>query len=193
MNYPVIGLCGSHGTGKSTIIKKVKELGFSVNESQISRSAQAMLGWTSLKPAQESEKNMWDLQDAILASMFDRDELINKSGIPTLVDRTPADVWGYLALWISKLGSNVDEERVRRYKAQCRELASRYHRHLIVPIRSEIPFIEEKNRADVDSRTFHEDQVKQFVIGGGLEYSIIQTIHIDYRAVEAIVWLTQTR
>lgn len=182
----VVGLCGAHGTGKSTIIKAVRELGFAVDESQLSRTAQKALGWDSLSEAGKSEDHMWALQDAILAAMWDRDQKINRLGIPTLVDRTPADVWGYLAMWIKKLDGKVDFERVQLYKQQCRVMAAKYLRHIIVPIREEIPFVVESNRADLDTRDFHAKEVEEFVIGGGLDHSILQTVHIDYRTIEVV-------
>lgn len=185
----VIGLCGAHGTGKSTILRAVKEKGFRVSEAQLSRTAQKMLGWDSLSRAQESESNMWALQDAILAALYDRDQEIAASGKMTLVDRTPADVWGYTLLWATRLDMKVDLDRLRQYKGQCRELAARYTRHLIVPIREEIAFVAEANRADLESREFHSNAVNDFVIGGGLRHSIIQTLNIEYRAAEAIIWL----
>lgn len=181
-----VGLCGAHGTGKSTILKAVKELGYPVNETQLSRTAQKALGWSSLAEAEKSEGHMWALQDAILAAMYDRDEAISKSGIITLVDRTPADVWGYLSLWVKRLNGNVDMDRVRLYKQQCRVMAAKYARHIIVPIRDEIQFVAEKNRADEESREFHAKAVEDFVIGGGLPYSIIQTVAIEYRTIEVV-------
>lgn len=184
--YYITGLCGAHGTGKSTIIQAVKDKGFQVDESQLSRTAQKMLGWEWLGEAGKSEENMWALQDAILQAMYDRDERINASKIPTLVDRTPADVWGYLAMWIKKFDGKVDYERVQFYKQQCRVMAAKYYRHIIVPIRDEIPFVAEASRAELDTRDFHAKEVEEFVVGGGLDHAILQTVHIDYRTIEVV-------
>lgn len=185
MKPVIVGLCGAHGTGKSSILKAVEAAGYPVDSTQLSRTAQRMLGWSSLSVAQDSEENMWDLQDAILASMYDRDQRIIASGVITLVDRTPADVWGYTALWASRI-ENVNKERLAHYKRQCRTLAADYKRQIIVPIREEIPFVAEANRADEQSRLFHATEVEKFVIDGGLDYAIIQTLNIDYRAIEVI-------
>jgi predicted ATPase len=188
----VVGLCGTHGTGKSTILQAVKAAGYPVVDTQLSRTAQAVLGWDSLKYAQESEENMWALQDAIMQAMYDRDLQITKSGIVTLVDRTPADLWGYAKLWSNRLGGKVDQDRLSAYKATCRYLAgTMYRRQLIVPIREEIPFVAEANRADEASREFHAKEVEDFVVGGGLPHAIIESIHIDYRLVEVIERMKQ--
>ena len=41
----IVGLSGTHGTGKSTIINGVAELGYKVNQAQLARAAQKALGW----------------------------------------------------------------------------------------------------------------------------------------------------
>ena len=91
----IVGLCGTHGTGKSTIINGIRDLGYKVNQAQLSRSAQKALGWDTLSRAQESKANMWALQYAILNAMFDRDQEALSTGEIVLVERTPADVWAY--------------------------------------------------------------------------------------------------
>ena len=44
----IVGLSGTHGTGKSTIINGVAELGYKVNQAQLARAAQKALGWETL-------------------------------------------------------------------------------------------------------------------------------------------------
>lgn len=193
MTY-VIGLTGSHGTGKSTILRGVADLNFPVSDVQLSRSAQKSLGWDNLSRATESEKDMWSLQEAILAAMYDRDIEIVRSHTITLVDRTPADAWGYASIWISKLkekGKYVDEAASWAFKARCREMAvSHYHQFLIVPIRDEIKFVEEPNRASIDTRNLHERGVERFILSGDLPYSYVKSVSIDERVAEVSAWLT---
>lgn len=180
----LIGLTGAHGTGKSTIIRGVKEFGVRVIESSLSRSAQAALGWENLKPAEESEEKMWQLQEAILASMYDRDLDVLGSFHFTLVDRTPADVWSYVDLWTHRLamkGVMVDEDHKRDFKHRCQAMAARYSHHIIVPISEAVPFVAEANRADLAGRDFHEKAVCQFVITGGLSHMVLLQTGIDER------------
>ena len=178
----IIGLAGTHGTGKTTLLQAAKAKGIPVDESQLSRTAQTLLGWESLKPAQESQENMWALQDAILEAMSIRDSKINASGIATLVDRTPADVWGYTHLWITRLGADkVDADRIRDYYQKCFTLATAYRVQIIVPIREEIPFVEQPNRADVQSRLFHARTVDDFIFGNGFEHCFIRSLSVEDR------------
>lgn len=188
----LIGLTGAHGTGKSTIIREVQQYGVRVVESSLSRAAQAELGWENLKPAEESEENMWALQDAILEAMYDRDMDVLGSFHFTLVDRTPADVWAYVDLWIQRLkakGKPVDDNRARLFKQQCRAMAGRYTQQIIVPISDLVPFIAEANRADVESRDYHEKSVCQFILSGGFTHMVLLQTGIDERAKKVATML----
>lgn len=188
----LFGLTGAHGTGKSTIIKGVQPFGVNVIESSLSRNAQARLGWANLKPAEESEENMWHLQEAILAAMYDRDQSALGSGTPILVDRTPADVWSYVDLWSIRLlskGLKVDEEHKRDFKNRCRVMASHYSHHIIVPISDAVPFVAENNRADLEGRDYHEKAVCQFVVAGGLSHMVLLQTGINERVTKVAALL----
>lgn len=191
MNKYVVGLCGTHGTGKSTILQMVKDDGYPVDESQLSRAAQTALGWESLSKAQESVENMWALQDTILQAMYDRDTRIEQSGITTLVDRTPADVWAYTAMWCDRLGVQVyADTKARHFRAQCYMAAERYARFLIVPDSDKIPFKAEANRADLESRAFVDREIRQFIFQSvALEFYEIKSTDREHRAVEAAAWM----
>lgn len=162
----IIGLCGTHGTGKSTILQGVKEH-FCVNESQLSRAAQASLGWDKLSKAQESIDNMWQLQEAILAAMYDRDQDILKSNVITLVERTPADVWAYTLMWCKRLNINTrTDAQALNYKGRCISMAQRYSKYLFVPISDAVPFQVDPNRADLEGRQFVNDAIYSFLLAG---------------------------
>lgn len=188
----LIGLTGAHNTGKSTILKGAKTFGVAVIESSLSRNAQAMLGWENLKPAEESQENMWSLQEAILASMYDRDQSVLGSFQFTLVDRTPADVWAYVDLWTNRLdakGLKVDEDHKQDFKNRCRVMAGKYAHHIIVPITPEVKFEAEDNRADKEGQDYHEKAVCQFVVAGGLSHLVLLQTGINERAVKVATLL----
>lgn len=194
----IIGICGTHGTGKSTIMQAAKDAGYYVSEEQLSRTAQKMLGWNRLSIAQESVDNMWALQDAVLQAMYDRDQRIIKSGKLTVVERTPADAWAYTAWWCSKHGLDVrgrfiQDKRAEVYKGMCRDLAREYAKFVIVPPAPQIPFEEDPNRADIQSRSFVENEINQFIWDGNLPCYVITTAAKQSRAaeIECVYTLTQ--
>lgn len=190
MKY-VVGFTGTHGTGKSTLLKEAKDHGFAISEEQLSRAAQKMLGWESLSKAQESESNMWALQDAVMTAMYDRDRAIEEAQILTVVDRTPADIWAYTSLWCSRLGINTRKnERAVKYKNMCRELSKRYNKFVYVPIIEEIPFVAEANRADLESRAFVDNEIKAFLWDGQLPTYIIHERGLFERSCEVQALLT---
>lgn len=188
----ILGLCGTHGTGKSTILQGVKSAGFPVVEAQLSRTAQKSLGWSSLSNAEQSVENMWALQDAIINAMYDRDCLISKSKQFTLVERTPADVWAYTELWCSRLGLNpLTDYKAKAFKRACRQLAGDfYSMFLMVPIKDEVPFQYDPHRADEKSRQTVADSISGFIWDGGLPYSAIESTSPQARVSEAIAQIT---
>ena len=186
MNY-IVGLSGTHGTGKSTIIRGVKEAGYPVVETSLAREAQKALGWTVLSEAEKSVENMWLLQEAILSAMFIRDEAIHKSGIVTLVERTPADVWAYTAMWCKRLNINTFENwHAKMYYARCQAMARNYALFLQVPIVEEVPFVAEPNRADLTSRRLVEFTIDNFIGCGGWPSYKIKSINECARVEDTI-------
>lgn len=185
MSY-VVGLSGTHGTGKSSIIQGVKGLGYAVNESQLSRAAQKELGWDKLSRAEESIENMWMLQDAILGAMYDRDFAISKSKELTFVERTPADVWAYTAMWCERLDIDVHSPRASLYRAQCQKLMQDHYAYFIyVPMTDAVPFKEEPNRADLKSRVFVAKTIEQFLMDAYKPNHFIATTTRECRTAEA--------
>lgn len=190
MKY-VVGLCGTHSTGKSTILNGVKDGNFPTNLAQLSRQAQASLGWDSLSKAEESATNMWQLQDAILTAMYDRDQAITDSKITTLVDRTPADVWAYTAMWCKRHGIEVyADPKARHFRAQCYVLSEQYAKFVIVPVSDAVVFESQSNRADLESRQFVDEEIRRFIYQSvGLDFYEIQSSDKHYRVSEVSAWM----
>jgi predicted ATPase len=187
MSKYIIGVCGTHGTGKSTIVKSVREAGYPVMDVQLSRTAQAALGWSSLSLAQESIENMWDLQEAVLGAMWDRDQAITKSKTLTLVERTPADVWAYTQLWCQRVGVDVGSSRqALSYRQRCRDMACQYAKFICVPASDKVPFVEDPHRADLASRKYVESEIKRFISSGLLPAYDIVYDDQDERSAEVL-------
>lgn len=161
----IFGLSGTHGTGKSTILTGLSDLGYSVDRSQLSRTAQKQLGWETLSIAGESVENMWALQDAILAALSERDQRIRASHKITVVERTPADLWAYTKMWCERLGIDYKEDiTAKRYHTKCRLASRLYHMNFVVRPDEAIPFVAEPNRADEKSRLFVDEQILSYLL-----------------------------
>ncbi len=189
MSY-IVGICGTHGTGKSTIIKGVKAAGYPVVETSIAREAQKALGWAVLSEAEKSVDNMWALQNAILHAMFLRDQTIHKSGMITVVERTPADVWAYTAMWCRRLNiDSLTDFTASMYKARCQSMAREYRLFLQVPMSDAVPFVEEPNRADLPSRLFVALSIDNFIWSGAWPTIKIKSTTPEERVAEALATL----
>ena len=162
----ILAVSGTHGTGKSTVMRGLDALNIPVVNTQIARSAQQLLGWDSLTIAQESENNMWQLQDTILALMFDRDQGINENKKLSVVERCPADMWAYTKMWCTRLGVDVQSKRAMLYKQKCRNLMNEYRGVFMLYPSVLVPFQAEANRADIQSRDEVQEDLIEFLRSG---------------------------
>ena len=183
----IIGICGTHGTGKSTILQGVEAQGYPVNKTQISRTVQSALGWSTLHEAQRSVQNMWDLQETILCVMWDRDTEIDRLGILTTVERTPADVWAYTEMWCTYHGVDFKTDRqATNFKARCLKMAESYARFIIVEPTDAIPFEADPNRATLLTRKYVHSAINKFIGGAELPAYLIQGVSRQERVAEAV-------
>lgn len=187
----IVGLCGTQGTGKSTILQAAEAAGFTVDRTQVSRTVQANLGWDKLSRAEESVENMMMLQNEIANVMYDRDTKYLDSDELVLVERTPADVWAYTCVWCHRNSVvRTANPWAIDYKRRMRYMSSFYTRFVIVPQVPEIPFVEDPHRADYESRQYVDDVIRGFVGSGGLPSYEMKTISREDRSAEIATLLT---
>ena len=187
----IVGISGTHGTGKSTIMDALIASVQSVDRSQISRSAQKALGWATLKDATSTVESVIQFQEAVLEAMYDRDYKILTSGINThvFVERTPADVYSYACWWITQQHKCTEPEVVNwlsMYKQRCRVMQAKYLTTVIVQPHPNIPFVADPNRATLENREFVRNEINRFIQDGGCSHSFINTLAPEDRAAECI-------
>ncbi len=181
----IVGLCGAHGTGKSVIVEGLRKLGHRVDDTSLSRQAQRDLGWSSLSVAQESEDNMWALQDAVLRAMTERDMITHPADQLTVVVRTPADTWAYMMMWVKRMTTSVDPDRVNEFRQKCVQLSTvAYKQFWFVPVIPEIPFVAEPGRADEESRADAGECMETFLRTNALPYRTINAISREGRIAQ---------
>lgn len=161
----LIGLTGAHGTGKSTVLKTLRERGYHVLDESLARKAQSQLGF-GVESA-PSIPNMMRLQDQVAQLMIERDQFAltlsdtAKDGI-VFVDRSPIDVVGYSDLWakenyedlsIRPLSSlQVKEANQVRFRRLMMHLVDSYAAVAFFPLDDAIPFVAESGRASEETR-----------------------------------------
>ena len=180
------GFSGTHGVGKTTVSKELEARGFMVDTNSLPRAAQAALGWDSLRRVEESDANMWALQDMVLVMLAQRDKRIRQSGVITFVDRTPVDFVGYTFVWAERLGWNIDMVRFREYLDQCADACKGYDGQFFFPIRDEIPFVPEVNRGDLESREQNQQAMLEFMNIRGIDFHLVQSLDVEDRATEVL-------
>lgn len=168
-NY-VVGISGTHGTGKSFLSRHL-EPHIAVDRTQLSRTAQKELGWDTLSRAEESEENVWALQNAILDAMIKRDAALNNLGQhldkPIIAERTPADLYAYTRMWLVRLSIDPREsQEFKAYHARLVEAIKAYRQVIMIFPHESIPFVAEPNRADEKSRQYVNDEIISFLVSG---------------------------
>lgn len=181
----IIGLSGTQGTGKSAILQAAKAAGFMVDDISLARTVQAKLGWDNLSRAQESTKNMIQLQIGIVEEMHNRDVKHAESNEIVLVERTPADVWAYTNIWCARNNVPIESNSwVRDYKEALQVMMKFYACCIIVPQAEEIPFVKDPHRADLDSRDEVDRIIRQFIHSTSTKHYEMKGISREDRAKE---------
>lgn len=198
MSKYILGISGTHGTGKSYLSHHL-EPHFKVDSSQLSRTAQKALGWDSLSRAQESEENMWALQNSILDAMIARDAAITESRVITVAERTPADLYAYTRMWLERL--KIDSNSSTKFIDYHRRLvhaSNAYLRVFVIFPHESIPFVAEPNRADEASREYVSKEICSFISGRTISNNnssmiFCPNIHDRVKAVLSSLNLESTR
>lgn len=168
----LVGFTGCHGTGKTTVLKELEQLGYSTRAQSLSRAAQAKLN-LSVGAGNLDIHQAVTLQCAIADALITRDTNIlhereqYKGGV-VFADRSPIDVIGYNRLWVhenkEKLDALDESERstilsvMDSLNMKLRQhVCTSYAGIVFFPIREEIPFVAESGRLTEETRYLTHD------------------------------------
>ena len=166
MSY-IIGISGTHGVGKSTLINGLKEQGVSINEMSISRMAQKKFGYSTLTEAHSDPIKSFQFQQELLNLMYIRDYFIKFDGNHkninfVVVERTPLDLIAYAYLWDSKLGYNKKE--LETYVQTCINYLQNYYSGVInLHPHENIKFEPDPNRGSLEYRYYIEEKINEYI------------------------------
>lgn len=154
----LFGVSGTHGTGKSTLLRALLLEGAKVfpsmywHQTSLSRDVQTQLG-ISLDDFIGNSSLMIRFQEEVMTNLIFRDfALTLPTAIgPSMVERTPVDLLTYAAMWLQKNG-DMDNyaDWFELYTARCVDAMRRYTG--IIVIEPSIPFVAEAQRASGDTR-----------------------------------------
>ncbi|MDR9847099.1 AAA family ATPase [Herbaspirillum huttiense] len=144
----MIGLCGAHRTGKTSLAREfAKETGTVFMQTSVS-SIFTELG---LDPAGTfTFSQRLDIQEEILKRL---DEAYGKAPLDTwtIVDRTPIDLMGYTLA--EAVGDNVkeeDQQRLKNYVNKCFDVTNRRFSSVIL-VQSGLPLVHEPGKAALNA------------------------------------------
>ena len=182
----IIGFTGTHGTGKSTVLGKLRERLHPVDERSISRLTQEEFGWDAPEIAYSSVENMWRFQERILMKIAQRDLFDHAHALYVYVDRTPCEVWAYTAAWAQQLGIPEDNQRLKEYRRACVALANKYLGIVYFPVSADIPFVYEQGRSTVESREFVDLAILKLMhdLDSSVHTEVVESTDVAGRVVE---------
>jgi hypothetical protein len=170
----LIAFCGTHGTGKSSTIKKLSDMysNFIYEDTfKVSRTCQEKLGYSKLDEAYETIPKMKQFQELILKEKrkSDYNILLSSNKSISITERSYLDIAAYAKEWVTRLclNKNISEADIldlhswyKNYFERCCEMMSLYSGLILVYPLDNIEFEKDPNRADLASR----DNIHNFII-----------------------------
>lgn len=185
----IVGLTGSHGTGKSVVSNSVKQLsptGIFSNQISVPRYVLEKMGMT-LQQATATPELVKEYQRRILKAAHTQmcSICFNGSAAPssTIVDRTVVDFYAYARLWAEQNG--VDAEWLAEFKSDCIRDLDWYDKIFFFPT-GVFPFVDDGVRAKEDTQLVISQYMEEFLIENFPTYHTIQSTSIEDRANEII-------
>lgn len=190
----VVGISGSQGAGKSSLLSALITQGHHVDAFKVSRAVQSQLGWTSLDRVTESFEVMARFQDEVFNQKLLNDITLKDSDKPVIfTERTFGDIYAYTRLWTDKL---VTQRRVKAiaastflfnfHKKCVKAQADCYTTTVVVPMMPHLKFEFDLNRASENDIPEMYRLLMEFL---GVDTYVITQKSIDDRVTETINFL----
>lgn len=151
----IVGITGSQGCGKTTVLHDLKAAGYDVDIFSTPRAVQAKLGYSSLAEVlDQSFDKIKYFQEVILETKYNRDSVLalaHKDDV-VFVERTFADIFAYATTWATQLPKKSEEftEWVNtEYFNKCKaaQLDLQYNTVILSPLETFEPDLRRANEA----------------------------------------------
>ena len=180
MTSALIAFSGTHGTGKSSTIKRLTELypnSIVEDTYKVSRECQKFLGYENLSEAYETPDRMMRFQELILSEKrkSDYSYLISPPANIILTERSYLDIAAYTNEWVNRLIKNYPMNATEQielktwysqYRIRCSEYMHLYSGLIVVHPLTFTEFEQDPNRADFESRDNIHNFIMDELIGG---------------------------
>lgn len=167
----LVGVSGTQGAGKSTLIDGLKNRGWATDPFKVSRAVQAELGWESLERVMDDVETMKRFQEEVLRQKLLRDfdmGRLETDGV-ILTERTFADIAAYTTHWcwehIDRRNWTVDEASawLTPYLSQCASAQLEcYSAVILLPYMKSVKWQDDPHRAGAEFRDSFFDDVNGF-------------------------------
>lgn len=157
----IVCVTGTHGVGKSTVIKELSQHpNVITHPAQFSRTVQRSLGYYSLTEAiSHSFNKMMHFHYLVLAEMQNVFSSINDPLV--YVERSPLDIISYARLWSKRyfMGASPEicEPALQELRDEVWELMSHVKSMKVILRNSDISFEHDANRGSEETSDLYED------------------------------------
>ena len=189
----IVGISGAQGGGKSSLLNKLKEWGYKVDDFRVSRAVQAELGWDSLERVMDTPDTMMAFQEQVFKQKLKNDGVLAKADELVLTERTFADIYAYTCLWMGKFIQHgvIDQTEgtvwLADYRVKCLNAQiDVYSGTLLLPLMPHIVFENDPHRAKQEDAEKVYKLITRFTYGLADEvpfYKITQE-SVVHRATE---------
>lgn len=186
----LIGISGSHGSGKSTLITELcDQQKYREDKLKISRFIQSSIfNASNLDSIIADPITMVSFQEMILRIRTETNIQIKetKSFLKkiTISERTPADISVYAYHWAQKNMDNlIIQNWIKSYENSCKNQMDIYD--LIIYIPPIIPFVSDENRAPIENRDSVDIGIKEFISKHAKKWYELKSSSVEDRVQEA--------
>ena len=167
----VVAVSGAQGGGKSTLLTKLRDRGWKVDDFKVSRAVQHQLGWKSLSQVMESTTTMMQFQNEVFRQKLQRDTLLQQSATDIiLTERSFADIAAYTTYWCWEHVDRMNwaffdaSKWLTPFLKQCHAAQTQiYSGVIILPFMKEVKWQDDPNRASLQSVETIAEDVSRFV------------------------------
>lgn len=127
----LIGICGSQGSGKSTILQALKDMEFTAIEGKVARSI--LQDWnTTLPEIYRDTQTVEKFQnEIIIRKQAEEQHYIDHQNDIVFVERTYADLFSYALLNLGRV--NAHSDWLDEYYSKCKDAQSVYSAIFVLP------------------------------------------------------------
>jgi predicted ATPase len=190
----LIAMLGAQGVGKTTLLKELALLDYTVDNFKVSRTIQKEMGYRMLSEAVATFDKMRQFQENIIERKYQHDLCLSqRSGKDVVfVERSFYDILAYTELWSQNFTTNEGavDNWLSGYKQACIEYQKEVYNGLIlIEPNSHISFENDPERATEQSQKQVDTRLKELCFYSERPVQYIKELSLHARVEKVIAFV----